>query len=149
MSRFVRIAMPPAWCNSTAAKRPPGFRSHRRGVRREMRSMSSSVNSTPTSFAIAIRCRTALVDPPEAATAAVAFSKAVRVRIWDGRRSAARTCMTIRPTSSAALSLFESMAGIELKPTGDTPNVSSTMDMVFAVYCPPHAPAPGQATASS
>src|SRR5207245_3931499 len=39
--------------------------------------------------------------------------------------------------------------GIELKPTGERPITSINIDIVFAVYWPPHAPAPGHATASS
>ena len=49
----------------------------------------------------------------------------------------------------AAGCFFGSIAGIELKPTGDSPITSMTIDIVLAVYWPPHAPAPGQATASS
>ena len=44
--------------------------------------------------------------------------------------------------------MLGSMAGIELKPTGEMPSTSSTIDIVLAVYWPPQAPAPGQATAS-
>ena len=57
--------------------------------------------------------------------------------------------MTTRPMVSAARCLLGSIAGIELKPTGDRPITSMTIDMVFAVYWPPHAPAPGHATPSS
>ena len=42
---------------------------------------SSNVNLIPASFAIAGRCKAALVDPPEAATTAAAFSKDLRVTI--------------------------------------------------------------------
>ena len=111
--------------------------------------MSSTVKSMPTSRAMAIRCSTALVEPPEAATAAVAFSKARRVRISEGRRSASSTRIASRPISSEAGRLAGSMAGMELKPTGEMPRSSSTIDIVLAVYWPPQAPAPGQATASS
>ena len=57
--------------------------------------------------------------------------------------------MTTLPIFSAARCLAGSIAGIELKPTGDRPMTSMTIDIVFAVYWPPHAPAPGHATASS
>ena len=36
---------------------------------------SSNVNFIPASFAIAGKCKAALVDPPEAATITAAFSK--------------------------------------------------------------------------
>ncbi len=42
-----------------------------------------------------------------------------------------------------------SIAGTLLKPIGESPIISITVDMVFAVYCPPHAPAPGHAASSS
>ncbi len=35
-----------------------------------------------------------------------------------------------------------------LKPIGEMPKNSKAMDMVFAVNCPPHEPAPGQACVS-
>ncbi len=38
------------------------------------RSKSSMSSATPASLAIASRCRTALVEPPVAATEAIAFS---------------------------------------------------------------------------
>ncbi len=66
-----------------------------------------------------------------------------------GLRSVFSSCRTssphLRPTSSFA----ECVAGTLLKPMGDMPSASMTIDMVLAVYCPPHAPAPGQATSSS
>ncbi len=146
--RFVSNAMPPALCSSTAAKRPPGFKSHSSGVRRLMRSMSSMFRSTPTVRAIASRCSTALVEPPLAATAAIALSNARRVRICDGRMSCSKTCSASRPAASAAVTLPGSTCGIELKPTGDRPITSITIDIVLAVYWPPQAPAPGHATCS-
>ena len=75
-SRFATKRTPPAWCSSTAVKRPQGFMSAIRGVRALIRSKSSSSRGTPASRAIAKRCRTAFVEPPVAATAAIAFSRA-------------------------------------------------------------------------
>ena len=66
-----------------ATNRPPGFKSAISGVRELIASKSSMVNSTPASRAIASRCSTALVEPPVAATATMAFSIALRVRICD------------------------------------------------------------------
>ena len=53
-----------------------------------MASKSSMVRGMLASRASASRCSTALVEPPVAATAAMAFSNAVRVRIWLGRSTA-------------------------------------------------------------
>jgi hypothetical protein len=47
-----------------------------------MRSKSSMARGTPASWAMASRWSTALVEPPLAATEAMAFSSASRVRIW-------------------------------------------------------------------
>jgi hypothetical protein len=41
------------------------------------------------------------------------------------------------------------MAGTLLNPTGEIPINSMIVDMVLAVNCPPHAPAPGQAKFST
>ena len=87
-SRLATRRVPPAACRSVATKRPPGFRSARTGTRALTRSKSSRSSGTPASRAIATRCRTALVDPPVAATDAMAFSSASRVRM--SRRPAAR-----------------------------------------------------------
>ena len=57
--------------------------------------------------------------------------------------------MARRPIRSAARCFSGSVAGMELKPTGDRPMTSNIIDIVFAVYWPPHAPAPGHATSSS
>src|SRR5690349_2216339 len=55
----------------------------------------------------------------------------------------------MRPQRNENSSLRGSMAGTPLKPIGESPINSITVDMVFAVYCPPQAPAPGHATFSN
>ena len=40
-------------------------------------------------------------------------------------------------------------AGTIEVPIAEMPSISNAVDMVLAVYCPPHAPAPGDATSSS
>jgi hypothetical protein len=45
--------------------------------------------------------------------------------------------------------LRSSSAGIALRPAGLRPRNSSTVDIVFAVNWPPHAPAPGHAPFSA
>ena len=56
--------------------------------------------------------------------------------------------MTISPQRAAALSLSGCSAGMPFRPAGERPRISRTIDIVLAVYCPPHAPAPGQLTDS-
>ena len=56
--------------------------------------------------------------------------------------------MTISPQRRAASSLAGSSAGIPLRPAGESPMNSMTVLIVFAVYWPPQAPAPGHETLS-
>ena len=79
----------------------------------------------------------------------MALSNARRVRMREGRRSFSSTDDMSRPATSAARCLSGSIAGMELKPNGERPMTSISIDIVFAVYCPPHAPGPGHATSSS
>ncbi len=139
---------PPASYMSVATYRPPGFRSATIGVRSAIVSKSSSSSGIPTSRAIASRWRTPFVDPPEPATAAIAFSNASRVRICEGRVSSRTTVITISPAARAAAALEGCVAGIPESPRGLIPRKSITIAIVFAVYWPPQAPAPGQATDS-
>ncbi len=141
-------ATPPASYISEAEKRPPGFMSATIGVRSAIVPKSSISSGMPASRAIARRCRTPLVEPPVAATAAMPFSIARRSRIADGRTSRRTRSIASSPQRRAAASLARSSAGIPLRPAGESPMNSSTMLIVFAVYWPPHAPAPGQAALS-
>ena len=56
--------------------------------------------------------------------------------------------MTSFPALNAASSFSSTTAGMPLLPSGEMPRNSMTVDMVLAVNCPPHAPAPGQAESS-
>ena len=58
-------------------------------------SQSLMSSSTPMWRAIAITCGGQLVEAPAAAAAKIAFSNALRVRIFDGRRSS-QTISTAR-----------------------------------------------------
>jgi hypothetical protein len=89
-----------------------------------------------------------LVEPPVAATLAMPFSSAARVTIDDGRTSRRTRSMTSSPVRRAAASLAGSSAGMPFKPAGDSPMNSMIVLIVLAVYWPPQAPAPGQATFS-
>ena len=105
--------------------------------------------SMPISRAMAMRCRTALVDPPLAATLAMVFSIDLRVMICEGRRLARTASMIMRPASRVAACLSCRVAGTPESCMGEMPRISPLMAMVLAVNWPPHAPAPGQALASS
>ena len=98
---------------------------------------------------MASRCSTELVEPPVAATLAIAFSNALRVRISLGRVPRRNWSMASRPVSYAASSFFASIAGMLLNPMGERPINSITVDIVLAVNWPPQAPAAGQALSSS
>ena len=53
------------------------------------------------------------------------------------------------PAATAAAGFPGCVAGTSFSPGALTPRKSSTVAIVFAVNCPPHAPAPGQAALSS
>ena len=57
--------------------------------------------------------------------------------------------MTRSPAARAASAFRGLIAGISLPVIGEMPRNAVATDMVFAVNCPPQAPAPGQAAASS
>jgi len=118
------------------------------GVREEMVSNSSMSRGMSNAWAMASRWRTALVEPPVAATEAMALSIEARVTKVRGRTSRRTRSMTSSPVRRAASSFLGSTAGISLSPAGERPMNSMTMLMVLAVYWPPQAPAPGQATDS-
>ena len=107
------------------------------------------MKSIPSSFAIATRWSTPFVEPPVAAIEAAAFSREAFVTIRDGRTSFRTSSTASLPASSETPSRELSTAGMSFCPPGLMPRNSSAVDIVFAVYWPPHAPAAGQATFSS
>ena len=136
--------MPPARCRSVATNRPPGLRSASSGTRALTLSKSSMVSGTPASRAIASRCSTALVEPPVAATAAIAFSsaglrddlartKSAPQHVHHQRAGGARDRRPCPGRRAGTLAL----------PNGEMPRNSHTVAIVLAVNWPPHAPAPG------
>ena len=141
--------MPPASYMSVATNSPPGLRLATIGVRAATRSKSSSVNSMPSSRAIAIRCSTPFVEPPVAATQAAAFSSASRVISCEGRRSRRTTSITSRPAAIAASALRSCVAGMPESAAGLMPRKSSAHRHRVGGELPPQAPAPGRATDSS
>ena len=103
------------------------------GVSREIRSKSSSDRSTPQRPAMASRCTTALVDPPMAMSARIAFSKASRVRILSGVRSSCTISTARRPLASASWYRLESTAGMAAPPGSVMPSASAIEAIVEAV----------------
>ena len=89
-----------------------------------------------------------MVEPPDAATARIAFSSESRVirslGFWP-RRS---TSTISSPAAYACSALVASWAGARLGPIGLMPIISKAIAIVLAVYWPPQAPAPGLAAAS-
>ena len=100
------------------------------------------------SLAMASRCKTEFVDPPVAATPAIAFSIAGFVMIFDGVTFVRRRSITNSPARRPEAAFAESVAGTLESPIGAMPRNSQTSAIVFAVNCPPQAPAPGQAEIS-
>ncbi len=90
-----------------------------------------------------------MVEPPEALRQAIAFSSESRVITLLGRRSSASTRITSSPILSATVPFSSSSAGTIELPPGEIPSASNAQAIVFAVNCPPQAPAPGLATFSS
>ena len=93
---------------------PLGFKSARKGVRSLTFWKSSRTSSTPTERAIAIRCSTALVEPPRIVTTTMAFSKAARVMIALGLMSFSRRLRIASPARRHSSRLPGSSAGVEL-----------------------------------
>jgi hypothetical protein len=125
------------------------LRSHSSGVRELIASKSSMESSTPISRATASRCSTALVEPPEQATAAIALARLSRVMTWLGRMPRLRASTPRRPASTATSALSPCSAGTMDEPIGEMPSTSNAIAIVLAVNWPPQAPAPGLATDSS
>ena len=77
-------------------------------------------------------------------TVTIAFSKAARVMTSRGLRSCSRRRRTARPARKHSSSFPPSSAGVEDEYGRLIPRASIAQAIVFAVYIPPQAPAPGQ-----
>ncbi len=148
-SSLITTGTPPIRSRSTMTYRPPGLRSAMCGVCLPIRSNSSMARSMPASWAMAGRCRTAFVDPPIAQATAMAFSKARRVMMSDGRISLSSSPTTASPEAWESPSRRGSRAGIDADIGSDIPSASEIAAIVFAVNMPAQDPAPGQAARSS
>ena len=145
---FNTTGTPPMRSRSVMWNFPPGFMSAMCGTFAAMRLKSSRLRSTPASLAIANKCNTALVLPPNAFANAMAFSKAFLVRMSLGRIPSRNIFTTASPARRASSSRRRSTAGAEAEPGKDRPIASPIDDIVLAVNIPPHAPSPGHALRS-
>ena len=143
-SAFITTGTPPTRSTVDITCRPNGLTSARCGTRSPIRLKSSSSSGTPASQAMASRCSTALVDPPNAITTAIAFSNASRVRICRAVMPLSSSPTTASPDARAMPSRRRSTAGGLAEPGSAMPSASAALAIVLAVYMPPQAPSPGQ-----
>ena len=110
------------------------------GVRFDRASKRSRSSATPARRAIAIRCTTALVDPPIAMVTVTALSNASAVMIVFGVTSSQIRSTTRRPAAAAMRGCAESAAGIDDAPGIVMPRASAAAAIVEAVPIVMHVP---------
>ena len=110
---FITAGIPPYWCRSCIKNLPDGLKSAKTGVSSDMRWKSSGVMSTSTDFPIAIKCNTALVEPPRMTITRMAFSNALRVITSDGLMSFSRIMRMYLPTSRHSCFFSSDTAGFD------------------------------------
>mmetsp|Transcript_8323 Transcript_8323/g.26024 ORF Transcript_8323/g.26024 Transcript_8323/m.26024 type:complete len:215 (-) Transcript_8323:723-1367(-) len=138
--------VPPMAWTSSMTYFPDGLRSARNGVTSEMRWKSSNEMRTAGSWHardIAIRCKTAFVDPPVTITIRIAFSNAAFVMMSRGFKSSSSKFLIAAPAASHSACFSSESAGIDDEYGRDMPKASMAVAIVLAVYMPPHAPWPG------
>ena len=135
---------PPMRSTSNITCLPNGLTSARCGTFAPMRLKSASDSLTSASWAIASRCSTALVEPPNAITTAIAFSNASLVKMSRAVMPRRSSPTTASPLRRAYPSRRRSVAGGAALPGSDMPSASAALAMVLAVNMPPQAPSPGQ-----
>mmetsp|Transcript_21366 Transcript_21366/g.39993 ORF Transcript_21366/g.39993 Transcript_21366/m.39993 type:complete len:324 (-) Transcript_21366:35-1006(-) len=108
---FMTAGTPPMPSMSSITYLPEGFRSAMKGTLSEMVWKSSMVRSTPAALAMAIRCSTALVEPPSAIVITTAFSNAARVMMSLGLMSLAMRCLSAAPAARHSSRLSSESAG--------------------------------------
>jgi hypothetical protein len=143
---FITAGVPPTPCRSSCTNLPLGFRSASSGTRSLARWKSVERSSgTPAARAMAIRCSTALVDPP------TRHDHGERVLERPRREDVERLEVTFeqrvhgRPARRHSSALPGSSAGSDELYGSVSPSASMATAIVLAVYMPPHAPAPGHA----
>ena len=105
--------------------------------------MSCKLSGTSAAFAIASKCITPFVDPPSTVIKRTAFSKDSRVSMSLGLMSFSNKFLMAFPIRVHSSCFSELTAGLEELYGKLIPNTSIAEAIVFAVYIPPHAPAPG------
>ena len=110
---FITAGIPPYWCKSCIKNLPDGLKSASTGVSSDMRWKSSGLISTPTAWPIAMKCKTALVEPPRMTIIRIAFSNALRVMISEGLMSFSKRIRRYFPTSKHSFCLSSDTAGLE------------------------------------
>jgi hypothetical protein len=110
------------------------------GVLRASASKRSRSSEQPARRAMAIKCTSALVEPPIASTHVTALSNASLVRIFAGVTSS-QTISTMRlPVAVAICAWRESGAGIDEAPGRERPSASTALIIVAAVPIVMHVP---------
>mmetsp|Transcript_11041 Transcript_11041/g.20034 ORF Transcript_11041/g.20034 Transcript_11041/m.20034 type:complete len:390 (+) Transcript_11041:309-1478(+) len=142
---FITTGVPPIWCTSSIRYFPLGFRSPSSFVLSLIRWKSSTLSSMPAVLAMASRCKTALVDPPKAFTMTIAFSKDFLVKMSSGFKSRSNRALIAAAVVLHSSRFSGDKAGLEDVYGKASPNASTAVAIVLAVYMPPQAPAPGQA----
>src|SRR5690554_8064095 len=92
---------------------------------------------------MANKCKTALVDPPQAITRVMAFSKALRVMISLGFISLSNNQRIACPASRQSSRFSGDIASCAELPGKLIPKASIAVAIVLAVYIPPQEPGPG------
>jgi len=105
--------MPPILCTSSMTYLPDGLRSATNGIRSLTAWKSSMPSLTPHECAMAIRCRTALVEPPRIMVRTMAFSNAARVMMSRGRMLFSRRRRMAGPTASHSSCFSLYAAGVD------------------------------------
>jgi hypothetical protein len=142
---FITAGTPPIAKTSSIKYLPLGFKSANTGVLALTLVTSSKVKSILAVLAIANKCKTAFVEPPNTTTTVKAFSKAFLDNMSDGFMFFSNSTFKYSPAFKHSSFLSSLNAGFEELYGKLKPSASIADDIVFAVYIPPHAPAPGQA----
>ena len=145
-----RSAMPPAANRSLATKRPDGFRS---AIHRRLRADAIEVGERQLDAGFARDRQQVQHGVGRSAGRGHRRDRVLeapaRVMMSRGLRPLFTRSMTQLPAARATAALPGCVAGTLPLPSAAMPRNSTAVAIVFAVNCPPHAPAPGHAADSS
>ena len=142
---FMTELIPPARSKSWICRLPDGLILQRWGVCLLISFTCARENSTPASWAIAIRCNTLFVLPPNAISTAKALAIASSFIMSLGLISLANNCNICFPVSFAKRTRWAITAGIVPFPGKAIPKASARQFIVLAVNIPAQLPQPGHA----